>query len=583
MVRVYTGAVSVLTVATSSTMAFAQQDVWPTYPLDGHAITRGPGMYFAWWKLLLLWLLYLMWVKTTDWINRDAQILRLNHNLWNPINFFPFFVAFLIIALSLPFTIGYSVLALSWLGPLIGYVFHRNANVEDHEKVLTLDHFRHLLAGVGKRMGMDIETEKKAAHEKGKPVVFKAVSAETDAKNEANMILARQSQGYVPAKELVADALDRRGDKLMLDTDAEQVAVRYQIDGVWHEADPLDRETGDLTIEVFKRLSNSDPEERRKRQSGEFTVAYAKHNCRAVLVSQGTKTGERTIVSMVREGLEFENLGEAGMRDKLQEQLKEALGNQNGIVLFSSIPNGGLSTTVALAGKMSDRYMRDFVSFQDINKPEPVAENISIEPFDSKKDTVAAKLQTVIRKDPDVIIVHELDSRELGDLICATANNDKLVWTTIRAKEAVEALLRILLLKIPAKSFAPAVRAVVNQRLIRKLCENCKEEYVPSVELLRKLGIPKERVQSFYRPPTLEENDKPCAACSGLGYFGRTSIYEVLIVDDALREALIMQPKLEVLRKVAKKSGHRNLQDEGMLLVVQGITSLPELTRVLKH
>ena len=176
-----------------------------------------------------------------------------------------------------------------------------------------------------------------------------------------------------------------------------------------------------------------------------------------------------------------------------------------------------------------------------------------------------------------------LDDKDTVDLICERAVDDKLVLMTIRAKEAVEALLRVLLLKVSAKIFAPAVIGVVNQRLIRKLCEECKEEYVPSADLLKKLGIPKGRVDAFFRPPTPDENEPTCAACSGIGYFGRTSIFEVLTVDDSIREALVKQPKLEVLRKVAKKTGHRTLQDEGMLLVVRGITSLPELTRVLKQ
>lgn len=581
MARVYSRIVSSLFVMSSSSVMWAQE--WPTYPLDGHRIVRGPGYYFAWWKLLLIWLMYLLWVKTTDWVNRDAQILKLNHNLWNPIGFFPFFAVLLALTLSIAFPIGYTLLVLAWLAPLGVYIYQRNANVEDHEKILTADHFRHLAARAGKSMGMKIDAEKKAAHEKGAPVKFKPTSGGSSANNEANLIFARQSEGFVPSKDLVADALDRRGTKIMLDTDAEQVTVRYQIDGVWHESDPMEREAGDLVVEVVKRLADANPEERRKRQSGEFSIKYKEDSCRAVLVSQGTKTGERTIVSIVRDGLEFESLADAGLRDKLQETLKELLAAPNGLLLFCSIPGGGLSTTVALAGRMSDRYMRDFSSFQDINKPEPVAENITIEAFDPNKESVTESLQTIFRKDPDVVIVHELEDKESAELVCERANDNKLVLTTIRAKEAVEALLRVLLLKVSAKALAPAVLGVVNQRLIRKLCEECKEEYAPSADLLKKLGIPKGRVESFFRPPTPDENEPRCTACSGLGYLGRTSIFEILTVDDSLREALVKQPKLEVLRKVAKKAGHRTLQDEGMLLVVQGITSMAELTRVLKQ
>ena len=571
--------VSLLLVLVGSAVVQAQDMEWPAYPLDGHNISRGPGSYFAWWKLLLLWLLFLVWVKTTDWVNRDTQILKLNHQLWNPVNFFPFLVVFLILTLSLPFVIGYSALVLAWLAPLVVFIFHRNGSVEDHEKVLTVAHFRHLLATGGKSMGMDIKTEKTAAHEKGAPVDFKALSAENENKNQANMILARQNEGYVPAKELVADAINQRGQKIMLDTDSEQVTVRYQIDGVWHEADPLDRDTGDLVIEVLKHLSSVSPAERRKRQAGEFAIKYKDDKCRGSLVSQGTKTGERTIVSLVREGIPFEDLTEAGMRGKLQEQLKEDLAKTNGIVVFSAMSGGGLSTTVALAGKMSDRYMRDFTSFQNGAKPEPVAENIAIEAYNDETP-VSEQLQTLFRKDPDVVIVHDLSDKEILEIVCRYAA-EKLVITTVRAKEAVEALLRVLLLKVPATTIAPLAIAVVNQRLIRKLCEECKEEYAPTPALLKKLGVPQGRVEKLYRPPT-DEDQPLCKACSGLGYYGRTSIYELLQVDDSIREALVKQPKLEVLRKVAKKNGNRTLQDEGVLLVLQGITSLAELSRALK-
>jgi len=581
MARVTTTVLSLSVVLVLATIAVAQESAataWPTYPLSGNDITRGPGHYFAWWKLLLIWGLFLAWVKSTDWANQDAQILQLNHLFWNPILFFPFLAVLLTLTISFAFPIGYGALVIAWIGPLVGYILHRNANVEEFQKILTPDHFRHIIAG---QTGVD--TARKAAHEKGAPVEMFPTTGETQAKNEANVILARQSEGYVPTKDLLADAIDRRATKVMLDSDAEQLTVRYQIDGVWHEADPMELEVGNLTVEVLKRLSHLDPEQRRKRQSGEFALKYQKDKARVVLVSQGTKTGERSIVSLVRDGIEFDSLTEAGMRDKLQEGLKELLAAPKGILLFSSIPGGGLSTTVALAGKMSDRYMRDFTSFQDVNKPEPVAENISIETFDARKDSVKEKLQTVIRKDPDVIIVHELDDKEVGELMCDTADSDKLMLTTMRAKEAVEALLRVLLLKIPAKTFAPLALGVVNQRLIRKLCEDCKEEYTPSPALLKKLGIPQGRVDVLYQPPTPDENEKLCETCSGIGYLGRTSIYELLVVNDNIREALIKQPKLEVLRKVAQKTGHRTLQDEGILLVVQGVTSLAELSRVLKQ
>ena len=112
----------------AATYVHAQDSMdWPAYPLDGHKITRGSGGYFAWWKLLLLAVMFLLWVRTTDWINRDTQLLKLDHQLWNPVNFFPFIVVLFAVALNLPFPIGFTALVLSWIAPLGAFIVHRNA------------------------------------------------------------------------------------------------------------------------------------------------------------------------------------------------------------------------------------------------------------------------------------------------------------------------------------------------------------------------------------------------------------------------------------------------------------------------
>jgi type II secretory ATPase GspE/PulE/Tfp pilus assembly ATPase PilB-like protein len=142
-----------------------------------------------------------------------------------------------------------------------------------------------------------------------------------------------------------------------------------------------------------------------------------------------------------------------------------------------------------------------------------------------------------------------------------------------------------MMLKADPKKFAKAITVVVNQRMVRKLCPSCKIGYEPTPDVLKKLGIPPGRVTQLFRekkPEDLQEKEEPCKDCGAIGFQGRTGIFEMLVVDDKIREVLVKQPKLELLKKAARLAGMRSLQEEGVVLVAKGETSIPELMRVLK-
>ena len=566
----------------------AAAQAWPYYPdyteeINPNTITRGPGGYFHVVKFGALIAVYLLWVKTTDWANRDCQTLKLPHSLWNPVIFFSFVIGLLLALLIPVYAAGMTICSLTYLVPILAYVFKRNSVVQPHERVLTPSHMRFLFSKFAKSLGFSVAEEKKSAHEKGAPVVFTAEGG-SNHQNQANEITSRQSPGFFNAKTLIADVVDQRAEKVMMDFGQEDVAIRYQIDGVWHESESQDRETGDATLAVYKTLANLKVEERRKRQAGRFKAEYNGTNYNSMLVSQGTQTGERIILQVDRPTDSFDNLEQLGMRKKMVEDLTEILSQEAGFVLFSATPSNGLSTATSMGLKLTDRYMRDFVALQNVKAPEPLAENVDLVTWDESKGESPEKLLvTIIRKEPAGVVMNELPNAECVRLLCEQAVKDKMIVATIRAKEAVEALLRVLLLKVPATSLAPAISGVVNVRLIRKLCENCKEAYEPTPQLLQKLGIPAGRIEMLYRPPDPAEVDKPCTACNGIGYFGRTAIFELLKVNDHIRKALSEKPKLELLRQIAKKTGNRTLQQEGIVLVAQGVTSLAELSRVMKQ
>jgi type II secretory ATPase GspE/PulE/Tfp pilus assembly ATPase PilB-like protein len=428
------------------------------------------------------------------------------------------------------------------------------------------------------------------------PIMFEAAGAD-DQQRQTNLIQSRQAPGFPFACELLADALLKRSEAILLDYTRDAVAVRYQIDGMWHNLPPRDRQSGDAMLAVLKKLADLNFNERRARQQGKFEAGFLRKKFKCNIISQGTKTGERVVLKMADKKHRFESLEQLGMRDKMQEQLLEALGAKQGLIVISSMPEGGLTTTWNVALSSTDRFTRDFVLIEAEGDDDD--EIINVEPVRFKPadgETPDTKLPTVLLKQPDVVLVPDLTNAKTVELVCRyVLDEKKLAIVRTRSRDAAEALLRILAYEGPARELAECLTLVLNQRLIRKLCENCRQPFQPPPQLLQKLGIPPGRVKVMYqefRPPPpeqqVDERGRPieiplCPKCGGLGYFGKTGIFELLTVDDKLRDALQSQPRLEVLRQAARAGGHRTLQEEGIVLVARGVTSITELQRVMKQ
>lgn len=569
---------------------------WPTFPSD-QLPGRGPGGYLAWYKLLACWILVLLWVRAADWVHRDSveigESIELPSKIWNPIMVFSFLVGFLL-ALAIPiFAVGFPLLLLSYAVPLTTYILMRNNRVPRDQRVMTPGHIKRWFIALSSGKKRKKKTDNLAGHEQGPPVQLTACGG-TDTENQAHLIMARQSPGYVLVKELVADSLARRADRIMLDYTKEAVGMRYEIDGVWHNVEPRDRESGDVMLAVMKKISSLNMEERRARQEGNFRAKYQGGKYTLQLISQGTKTGERALIELVPDKSPFTSLESLGMREQMRDRLKAALGDEQGLVLFSAPPNGGLQTTWNVALTATDRYLRDFTAIEDKATPFTHVENVEVTTFDGPAgQTPDDIMRAVLLREPDVVVLPDFVTGTTVDTLDDfILNENKLIASSIRAKEGVEAILRVLALK-PKKSekFAQNLTAVLNQRLVRVLCETCRQAYEPPPQLLQKLGIPQGRVEVLFReyqpppPGSKRRKGEPevCPDCGGIGYKGRTAIFELVIVSDEMRRAIRERPRLDVLRQLSRKAGNRTLQEEGVLLVARGVTAINELQRALKQ
>jgi type II secretory ATPase GspE/PulE/Tfp pilus assembly ATPase PilB-like protein len=585
--------------------AFAQDApaAWPAYAEN--ELARGQGFYLAVYKMFLLLLPFWLWCKTTPWIADDVEefgsAIKQSAGVWNPVVVFTFLGTFVLLGLTIPiFAAGYALVVIAWVAPLLTYLLMRDPKVPEDRRVLTGAGLARTASGLFGKNRKKREEAPKNPWEMGPPVDLSAVGPLQN-QNQAAMIEARQSPAYIAVKMLFSEAIRGRAEKIRLDFTADACAARYMVDGVWlpvnpkvHEKEPLNRPIGDAMLLVIKRLAQVNPQDRRSQQKGKFQTAYEGNKYDSTLLTQGTPTGEVAMVSFALITKNVRTLEELGMREKMRDQLKELLAAKESLIVVSSLPGDGLSATWLAALKSTDRLLRDFVSVEDVQKREPELENIDANKYDSAKgETPEGVMPKLILKQPEVFLVPEISSGPLLDILTGQiVKEERAAIVSIRAREAVEALVRLISLKPDVEQLVPTIKAVLNQRLIRKLCETCREAVPLSPELAQRLRIPPGRVQFLYRekqppppghePPKKKGEPEICPKCRGLGYFGRTAIYELLIVTDELRQALLANPKVEVLRQIAARGGHPSLQEEGILLVAAGVTSLTELQRVLK-
>src|SRR6185295_17558470 len=218
----------------------------------------------------------------------------------------------------------------------------------------------------------------------------------------------------------------------------------------------------------------------------------------------------------------------------------------------------GLTTTIDTVLKATDKLTRHFVAVEEATKRERDIENVQVITYEAAAgEDPMSILPKLVRTYPDVIVMRDLINPETVRFLCDQTKENRLVMGSVRAMEAVEAPLRVLLMKVPAEDLGPVMLAVLNVRLVRKLCETCKEGYRPADDMLKQLGLPPGKIEAFYRPPTApidpKNPEKVCETCKGIGYRGRMGIFELLVFEETLKQALATTPKLDVLRAAARK------------------------------
>jgi type II secretory ATPase GspE/PulE/Tfp pilus assembly ATPase PilB-like protein len=545
------------------------------------SIVRGPGFYLNLLKFIPVLAIYLLWAWTTYWVDDDTRELNnIRFEMWNSVVFFTGLLGFALFWAIPIFAIGFVLLLLAYFVPLFTYVYVRNQTVPDDRKVLTPYHLGEVANSILNKLGMRgiFNRTDTGVDKSGPPIVF--IGKSTTGKLDNDRVeRAEQSKFYMSAKELVYDAVLRRATDIHLEPTQEQLSVRYRIDGILHAAEPFDRPTGDAVINIFKVLSAMDISEKRKPQDGSFGARLEGREIDFRVATSGSKSGEKLVMRILDNASTVARIDEIGLRPKLVEEIRGLVTQPHGMFLCCGPTGSGKSTTLYACLREIDRFQKNIITVED--PIEYHIDNITQIEINTKSgQTFAGSLRSILRQDPDVIMIGEIRDQETANIACQAATTGHMVFSTVHSNDTVTALFRLLDLGVEPFMIASALSAVLGQRLVRKLCDTCKEPYKPKPEFLEKANLPAAKVDVFYRPP--ENPQQICPTCGGTGYMGRTGIFELLVITETMRDMIRENPSLNAIKAEARKNGMIYLQEDGLRQVIQGKTSIKELLRVVK-
>lgn len=421
---------------------------------------------------------------------------------------------------------------------------------------------------------------------------FKA-AGNTPVQIELNLAKVLKSPGYPTLVLLLAEAVQKWTRLVVLDFTAQQVSVKFQIDGIWSDMPPLDRPTGDFLLATLKQLCNLDYRERDARQESSFQGQLEARKYKFHVRTQGVPTGERVLIRIDLPRNEATELTAMGMRPKVVERVKALLQQRPGLLVSAALPGEGASTAWKGLRAAGDRFMSDFITFEQRGAVEDDVINVGSVLYDSA-ETFPTDLRKLLLKEPDLIFFSQVRSpqimRQVMDIGVAS---QRLMIVQIEARSALEAVYRLQILGLSVAEIQQQLLGVVAHRSLRRLCEKCREEFEPDANVLAKLGIRPGRVRNFYKTfdpaPYTKVDSKgnaipppPCPQCGGIGYFGRTGLFELLENDDALKALLQQKRKYPEAAQQWRAAGHPTFREEGVAAIALGLTSIEELQRLLK-
>ncbi len=372
---------------------------------------------------------------------------------------------------------------------------------------------------------------------------------------------------------IITQAIKQRASDIHVEPDEKGLRIRYRIDGILRETMSPPKRLQAPIISRIKIMAEMDISIKRQAQDGRFKIRVENKNIDVRISSVPTIYGEKLVMRLLDKSFIQMGLMDCGLSKSCLERFSELINRPYGIILVTGPTGSGKTTTLYLALQTLNSPDKNIITIE-----EPVEydlEGVNQIPVNSKAGITFAKgLRSILRQDPDVIMVGEMRDLETADVAVRAALTGHLVFSTLHTNDACSSIIRLIDMGIASYLVTSSICCVLAQRLVRTICDKCKEAYTPSQEQLDSAGIKASVSEvTFYR-------GKGCEDCGQTGFRGRTGLFELMVVDKKLRQLIHEGQSVDALRSASQKSGMKFLWDDGLEKVLQGQTTIEELKRV---
>jgi type IV pilus assembly protein PilB len=368
---------------------------------------------------------------------------------------------------------------------------------------------------------------------------------------------------------IIRQAIDERASDIHIEPFKDKISLRYRIDGKLYEIPPPAKHLNLPIISRVKILSKLDIAEKRLPQDGAILVSISGRPIDIRVSTLPTIYGEKVVMRLLDRSQVVLDLAKLGFDPKQLEDMRHAINSPYGLVFLTGPTGSGKTTTLYAILSEIKSPAKNILTIED-----PVEYKLEgINQVQVKPEiglTFSTALRSFLRQDPDIMLVGEVRDLETAQICIRSALTGHLVLSTLHTNDAPSAVNRLLDIGIETYMLGPSLLLVVAQRLMRKLCPDCKEAYKPSVEERKSAKI---KVELIYKP-------KGCKNCNNLGYRGRTNIGEVMVVNEQIRDLINQKASFQKIREVARASGMQTLYESSIKKVEEGITSLEEALSV---